>query len=438
MSCGQLPCEECLEADSETIPLPQFCSWGALPESSLPEGSYGSESDWEDLEDPVAMDDALRAPLQVPLALCQGKYEKEWYSPMNSQDFSFCQCFTFDQVFASLCSGRENDDAEDDSDNLNFRKTLPSSSQKKTPTKKVFEKKVNSETVKSSHMTFSSKNYEFLFQEPSESESDETMWNVSEFSSRDMWNSVDTEPAGPSKTLPPGLSDIGTVSEKELTQLAQIRPLIFNYSSQSAMNDCLKMLQGKNEYDIIHDSSRVPLGKNKDYINASYIRIVNHEQEYFYIATQGPLPETIEDFWQMVMENNCNVIAMITREIEGGVIKCHSYWPISLKEPLELKHIRILLENFQITRYFIIRILQIVKKSTGMSHCVKHLQFTRWPDHGTPASADFFIKYVRYVRKNHATGPLVVHCSAGVGRTGVFICVDVVFCAIEKNCLVSV
>ncbi|ERE91225.1 tyrosine-protein phosphatase non-receptor type 20-like protein [Cricetulus griseus] len=381
--------------------------------------------------------------------------------------------------------GRENDDAEDDSDNLNFRKTLPSSSQKKTPTKKVFEKKVNSETVKSSHMTFSSKNYEFLFQEPSESESDETMWNVSEFSSRDMWNSVDTEPAGPSKTLPPGLSvgqssikqeifrrNIGTVSEKELTQLAQIRPLIFNYSSQSAMNDCLKMLQGKNEYDIIrefleleqmpllddlrsgnellnkdknryrdilpYDSSRVPLGKNKDYINASYIRIVNHEQEYFYIATQGPLPETIEDFWQMVMENNCNVIAMITREIEGGVIKCHSYWPISLKEPLELKHIRILLENFQITRYFIIRILQIVKKSTGMSHCVKHLQFTRWPDHGTPASADFFIKYVRYVRKNHATGPLVVHCSAGVGRTGVFICVDVVFCAIEKNCLFNI
>ncbi|KAM7336350.1 hypothetical protein ACRRTK_004843 [Alexandromys fortis] len=135
----------------------------------------------------------------------------------------------------------------------------------------------------------------------------------------------------------------------------------------------------------------------------------------------------------MVMENNCNVIAMITREIEGGVIKCQRYWPISLKEPLELTHLRILLENCQITQYFIIQIFQIVKKSTGMSHRVKHLQFTKWPDHGTPASADFFIKYVRYVRKSHISGPLVVHCSAGVGRTGVFICVDVVFCAIEKN-----
>nr|XP_004658092.1 tyrosine-protein phosphatase non-receptor type 20 [Jaculus jaculus] len=184
---------------------------------------------------------------------------------------------------------------------------------------------------------------------------------------------------------------------------------------------------------MIDDSTRVMLGKSKDYINASYIRIVNCEEEYFYIAAQGPLPETTDDFWQMVWENNSNVIAMITREVEGGIIKCHPYWPISLKKPLELKQLRIFLENYQITEYFIIRIIQIVKKSTGTSHSVKHLQFTKWPDHGTPASADNFIKYVRYVRKSHITGPLIVHCSAGVGRSGVFICADVVFCAIGKN-----
>lgn len=117
---------------------------------------------------------------------------------------------------------------------------------------------------------------------------------------------------------------------------------------------------------IIDDSTRVPLGKNKDYINASYIRIVNHEEEYFYIATQGPLPETIEDFWQMVLENNCNVIAMITREIECGVIKCYSYWPISLKEPLEFEHFSVFLETFHVTQYFTVRVFQIVKKSVSL------------------------------------------------------------------------
>ncbi|GAB1298717.1 Tyrosine-protein phosphatase non-receptor type 20 [Apodemus speciosus] len=337
--------------------------------------------------------------------------------------------------------GRANDKDVDDSEDLNHRKSLPFLQ------------------VRKRHLQ--------------NRDSDETMWDVSDLSRRNRWSSVDTESAGPSKTVSPVLSGSSklskdteaALSEKELTQLAQIRPLIFNHSSQSAMRDCLKMLQNKEELDIIreeleqmtlpddfqsgnelqnrdknryrdilpYDSTRVPLGKNKDYINASYIRIVNHEEEYFYIATQGPLPDTIEDFWQMVMENNCNIIAMITREIEGGVIKCYNYWPISLKEPLEFKHFRVLLESFHITQYFTIRVFQIVKKSTGKSHSVKHVQFTKWPDHGTPASVDFFIKYVRYVRKNHITGPLLVHCSAGVGRTGVFICVDVVFSAIEKN-----
>ncbi|XP_069428313.1 tyrosine-protein phosphatase non-receptor type 20 [Ovis canadensis] len=191
----------------------------------------------------------------------------------------------------------------------------------------------------------------------------------------------------------------------------------------------------KNRYrDILpYDSTRVPLGENKDYINASYIKIANSGAEYYYIATQGPLPTTTDDFWQMVLENNSNVIAMITKEKEGGVTKCHHYWPISMQKPLELNSCCIFLENYQVLRYFIIRMFQVVKKSTGASHFVKHLQFTDWPDHGTPTSAEGFIKYVRYVRKSHLTGPIVVHCSAGVGRTGVFLCVDVVFCAIENN-----
>ncbi|XP_012787925.2 tyrosine-protein phosphatase non-receptor type 20 [Sorex araneus] len=256
------------------------------------------------------------------------------------------------------------------------------------------------------------------------------------------------------------------VSEVELTQMGLIQPLILSIKEQSVITDSLKMLQKtefgifqefmslefknkpgefmygsklsnreKNRYrDILpYDSTRVPLGENKDYINASYIRIINSGEEYFYIATQGPLPGTMDDFWQMVLENNSDVIVMITRELEGGIVKCHHYWPISLSKPLELRSCRIFLKNYQMLRDFVIRIFQVVKKSTGTSHFVKQMQFTNWPDHGTPTSVDDFIKYIRYVRKSHFTGPLVVHCSAGVGRTGVFICVDVVFCAIEKN-----
>lgn len=116
---------------------------------------------------------------------------------------------------------------------------------------------------------------------------------------------------------------------------------------------------------VIDDSTRVPLGENKDYINASYIRIINGGQEYFYIGTQGPLPSTIDDFWQMILEHNSNVIVMITREIESGIAKCHRYWPVSMKKPLELKHCRIFLENYQILPYFTIRLFQVVRKSVS-------------------------------------------------------------------------
>ncbi|XP_054546254.1 tyrosine-protein phosphatase non-receptor type 20 isoform X2 [Talpa occidentalis] len=300
------------------------------------------------------------------------------------------------------------------------------------------------------------------------SESEPSSWMTNVSYQRGIWSSESEVLAGTSRMSNPQLEDMQIVTEVELDQLAQVRPFIFTSYEQSTINEYIKTFQkkvieseineeflslesknlpgefnsgnephnrDKNRYrDILpYDSTRVPLGENKDYINASYIRIVNSEEEYFYIATQGPLTETIEDFWQMVLENNSNIIVMITRETECGVVKCQRYWPISKEMPLELKNYRIFLEKYQILQYFIIRLFQVVRKPTGKSHSVKQLQFTNWPDHGTPDSVDGFIKYVRYVRKSHHTGPMIVHCSAGVGRTGVLLCVDVVLCAIEKN-----
>nr|KAF6294177.1 protein tyrosine phosphatase non-receptor type 20 [Pipistrellus kuhlii] len=347
---------------------------------------------------------------------------------------------------------------------------LPSSSQEathKSNPNEVFTQ-VNLDKVIFSFSDFKHRDFVDLFKEPAaESESEHTVWTADDAYHRDKWMGED-EHAGPSQPISPSAHGIQLISEKDLVQLAQIRPLRFSFREQTEIKNYFQVLQrkvedneiiqeymaldskdlryqsnygnepgnrDKNRYrDILpYDSTRVPLGENKDYINASYIRIINGGQEYFYIGTQGPLPSTTDDFWQMILENNSNVIVMITREIEGGIAKCHHYWPVSMKKPLELKHCRIFLENYQILPYFTIRLFQVVRKSTRTKHFIKQLQFTNWPDHGTPSPPDGFIQYVRSVRSSQVTGPIVVHCSAGVGRTGVFICVDVVFCAIENN-----
>ncbi|XP_039089692.1 tyrosine-protein phosphatase non-receptor type 20 isoform X2 [Hyaena hyaena] len=371
---------------------------------------------------------------------------------------------------ATAQSGKDMEGTDSDMKDKISWESLPSSSQKRTSrsvTREALTKEDSSEKLKLSLKSFQN-DYEDILKDATESESDPSISATSGSFLKDKWSSEDEELAGPSQTVPHQIHGIQIVSERELAQLAHVRPLLFSFHERSTIKDCFKVLEKKvAEYEILqefmtldyknlpgefnsgndlrnrdknryrdilpYDSTRVPLGENKDYINASYIRIINSGEEYFYIAAQGPLPSTTDDFWQMVLENNSNVIVMITREIEGGVVKCHHYWPVSMKKPLELKNCRIFLENYQILQYFIIRIFQVVRKSTGTSHFIKHLQFINWPDHGTPAPVDGFIKYVRYVRKSHLTGPVLVHCSAGVGRTGVFLCVDVVFCAIEKN-----
>ncbi|XP_048061212.1 tyrosine-protein phosphatase non-receptor type 13 isoform X1 [Megalobrama amblycephala] len=196
----------------------------------------------------------------------------------------------------------------------------------------------------------------------------------------------------------------------------------------------------KNRYrDILpYDKTRVSVGEDEGYINASYIRMKVGTEELFYISAQGPLPGTQDNFWQMVWENKSDVIAMMTQEVERGRVKCHKYWPEKLDVPKETSRYQLFLDNYQMLGYFHIKVIKMVEKESGHVHFVKHLKFTTWPDHGTPHSSEQLVCFIRYMRAVHSKGPITVHCSAGIGRAGVLICTDVILSLIEKDLSINV
>ncbi|KAL7890005.1 hypothetical protein AOLI_G00022630 [Acnodon oligacanthus] len=281
----------------------------------------------------------------------------------------------------------------------------------------------------------------------------------------------DTAQTSPLETIPH--TDRPIVSEEELSSLALISPPKNSQYSGARLKALIQILQNqldqqelvkeftalehlkpsdnclvgkapenreKNRYrDILpYDETRVPVGETQDYINASYIRMKVGTEEFFYISSQGPLPSTQDCFWQMVWENKSNVIAMMTQEVERGRVKCHKYWPEKLNVPMETGRYQLILDNYQIQDYFHIKIIKMVEKETGATHFVTHLKFTTWPDHGTPRSSKQLVRFIRYMRAVHSKGPITVHCSAGIGRAGVLICIDVILSLIEKDLTINV
>ncbi|XP_036384166.1 tyrosine-protein phosphatase non-receptor type 13 isoform X2 [Megalops cyprinoides] len=213
-----------------------------------------------------------------------------------------------------------------------------------------------------------------------------------------------------------------------------------NLQNLQPLDDCLigqtKENKKKNRYKNIvpFDTTRVVLGKDGGYINANFINMPVKNENFMYIACQGPLPTTLADFWQMVWEQKSNVIAMMTQEVEGGKIKCQRYWPDTPKTAEMVdERLQIMLVKDQHLDNFVIRLIEVKDIQTNEVQHVTHLNYTGWPDHGTPTQPEQLLTFISYMRHIHRSGPIITHCSAGIGRSGTLICIDVVLGLISKD-----
>uniref|UniRef100_A0A7N6C2S1 protein-tyrosine-phosphatase n=1 Tax=Anabas testudineus TaxID=64144 RepID=A0A7N6C2S1_ANATE len=197
----------------------------------------------------------------------------------------------------------------------------------------------------------------------------------------------------------------------------------------------------KNRYkDVLpYDATRVVLQGQEDYVNASHITVNITAMKLLsgvrlcYVAAQGPLPQTCTQFWQTVWEQQTHTIIMLTTLTERGRTKCHQYWP----HPPEVKdygHMRVKCHSEECNLAYVTRHFTLTHTKRGEERAVTHLQYVAWPDHGVPDDPSDFLLFVSSVRERRkGEEPLMVHCSAGIGRTGVLITMETALTRLDKG-----
>ncbi|NXA13996.1 PTN2 phosphatase, partial [Sapayoa aenigma] len=189
--------------------------------------------------------------------------------------------------------------------------------------------------------------------------------------------------------------------------------------------------RNRNRYRDVspYDHSRVKLQNTEnDYINASLVVI--EEAQRYYILTQGPLPNTCCHFWLMVWQQQTKAVVMLNRIVEKESVKCAQYWPTKEEEVMTFSEtgFRVRLVSEDVKSYYTVHLLQLENINSGESRMISHFHYTTWPDFGVPESPASFLNFLFKVRESGSLspehGPAVVHCSAGIGRSGTFSLVD--------------
>uniref|UniRef100_A0A8C1E2X7 Tyrosine-protein phosphatase n=1 Tax=Cyprinus carpio carpio TaxID=630221 RepID=A0A8C1E2X7_CYPCA len=222
------------------------------------------------------------------------------------------------------------------------------------------------------------------------------------------------------------------------TVLAQFDQL---YRKRPGMSmSCARLPQNvsKNRYRDIspYDTTRVVLKGTDDYINANFINmeVPGKCEVKRYIACQGPLPGTCSDFWQMVWEQSAALVVMLTTQVERGRVKCHQYWP-NVSSSGTYGGFQVTCVSEEGNSAYLLRDLTLTHLESKEERQICQMQYMAWPDHGVPDDSSDFLNFVSQVRskRTDASEPVVVHCSAGIGRTGVLITMETAMCLIENG-----